>query len=108
MRFTKRNIKRYAGITLGYLWLYCMYILQLLVASHFMYQYMETYQDHNFTTTILRLVVLFAVYMDVNHMIVKLVIPQKRIILIEVLLLISLVLDVTSYAWYLDYNNFRF
>lgn len=107
MKFTIGNIKRYAGITLGYLWLYCMYILQLLVASHFMYQYMKTYMDHNFTTTILRLIVLFAVYVDVNHMIVKLVIPQKRIILIEVLLLISLVLDVTSYAWYLDYNNFR-
>ena len=106
MRFTKQNIKRFTDKFLAYLWLYSMYIFQLFVASHFMYEYMKTYKDHNFTTTILRLIVLFAVYVDVNHMIVKLVIPQKRIILIEALLLITLILNVTSYAWYLDYHNF--
>lgn len=106
MKFTKRNIKRYAGITLGYLWLYCMYILQLFVGSHMMYEYMKTYRNHNFTPTIIRLIVLFTIYVIVNHSIVKSVVTQKRLIIIEVLLFITLILYVSSYAWHLDRKNF--
>ncbi len=90
-----RKATRILGRVGSYLWIYFIYLLSLYLTSY------EMFKTRELIGTIISVTVVFCLFVIINHLLVKRFIPQKNLIIIEVLLLMTIFFSIISYSCYI-------